>query len=250
MSIEDLKTQKPVLAAIDEWNRLGANKFRQQDHSAAAKRYFIVVGKRRYDLKPLMAAAYRLAYPNRRAVTSREFHTHVAAAVAKRLNFEVFISPGAADAEAQRRGIAEAETFDPSSIEDSRKKILTSIVQRQGQARFRSKILKAYGGRCAVSGCTVAQVLDAAHILPYRGPDTNHVSNGILLRADLHTLFDLLLFTIDAKSSCALVSPRLQGSEYWRFHGKKIRLPVRAEFQPSKEALDEHRRQSDASGSV
>jgi len=162
----------------------------------------------------------------------------------------LFISPAAADAEVQRREIAEAETFDPRSIEDARKKILTAIVQRQGQARFRSKILKAYGSRCAVSGCTVEQALDAAHISPYRGPDTNHVSNGILLRADLHTLFDLLLLTIDAKSSCALVSPRLQGSEYWRFHGKKIRLPVRAEFRPSKDALDEHRRQSDAYGAV
>ncbi|WP_200883691.1 HNH endonuclease [Archangium violaceum] len=49
----------------------------------------------------------------------------------------------------------------------------------------------AYGGRCALTDCEEPRVLEAAHIFPYHGPQTNHVTNGLLLRADLHVLFDL-----------------------------------------------------------
>ena len=49
-------------------------------------------------------------------------------------------------------------------------------------------------------GCDVVAVLKATHIMPYRGEETNHPSNGLLLRADLHTLFDVGLLTIDPKT--------------------------------------------------
>src|SRR5205823_2979542 len=78
--------------------------------------------------------------------------------------------------------------FDPISIEDGRRRIQAS---RQGQFAFRAALIEAYGGRCAMTGCDILEVLEAAHIVPYRGPSTNAVSNGLLLRADIHTLFDL-----------------------------------------------------------
>ena len=65
--------------------------------------------------------------------------------------------------------------------------------------KFRDALIGAYAGRCAITGCSVLDILEAAHITPYLGPDTNHVTNGLLLRADLHTLFDTcLLYTSDA----------------------------------------------------
>jgi HNH endonuclease len=63
-------------------------------------------------------------------------------------------------------------------------------VQRQDQRYFRTRLLAAYGSRCAVTGTAVPQVLQVAHIDPYEGMPTNVVSNGILLRADIHDLFD------------------------------------------------------------
>ncbi len=54
-----------------------------------------------------------------------------------------------------------------------------------------------YEHRCVVTGCTVIAVLEAAHIRPYRRPEDNDVKNGLLLRADIHTLFDLNLLGIE-----------------------------------------------------
>lgn len=57
--------------------------------------------------------------------------------------------------------------------------------------------MDAYERRCAVTGCTVEAVLEAAHISPYRGDHTNDVTNGLLLRADIHTMFDCGLIKVD-----------------------------------------------------
>jgi hypothetical protein len=51
--------------------------------------------------------------------------------------------------------------------------------------------LRAYGGKCAISGCSEAGVLQAAQILAVRKGGGHALHNGLLLRADLHNLFDL-----------------------------------------------------------
>lgn len=86
------------------------------------------------------------------------------------------------------------------SVTDSRSAVLYSIRARRGQAKFRNGLIKRYGARCMVSGCEFLQLVEAAHIDPYRGTANNHLENGILLRTDLHTLFDLGLFAIDPKN--------------------------------------------------
>lgn len=104
--------------------------------------------------------------------------------------------------------------FDPASLEDARHRIVTSIVSRRGQQRFRQSLLEAYQGRCAITGCAIADVLEAAHILPYRGPQTHEVSNGLLLRANIHTLFDLDLLKIHPTEMRVELSPSLADSDY------------------------------------
>ena len=66
----------------------------------------------------------------------------------------------------------------------------------------------------------MVEVLKAAHIFPYRGPDTNKVENGLLLRADIHTLFDSGKIAINAKKMTVLVDKSLEDSDYWIFHGQ------------------------------
>lgn len=57
-------------------------------------------------------------------------------------------------------------------------------------------MLERYGAECCITGCTVDTLLEAAHIIPYRGDQTNDVTNGLLLRVDLHRLFDAHLLSM------------------------------------------------------
>lgn len=127
--------------------------------------------------------------------------------------------------------------FDPSSIEDARLKTMAAIVRRRGQKVFREGLFIAYSGRCAITGCDVREVLEAAHIFPYKGDLTNHITNGILLRADIHTLFDLGFLAIEPESNRICLAPMIQNGPYGELHGKRATFPVMASQRPSNEAL-------------
>jgi predicted restriction endonuclease len=117
------------------------------------------------------------------------------------------------------------------------KKVMAVIIQHQGQPQFRKSLQEAYEGRCALTDCDVECALEAAHILPYAGPDTNHVSNGLLFRADIHTLFDLGVLTIDPADLTVSLDSSLGGAAYKSLHGCRLREPLRADAAPSREAL-------------
>jgi hypothetical protein len=133
-----------------------------------------------------------------------------------------------------------AGEFDPKNIIDARKKVLASIVRRKGQSKFRSTLLRAYNHRCAVTGCEIEALLEAAHIVPYQGADTNVVSNGLLLRADIHTLFDLGLCWVDPTKLVVKLAERLEGSEYEALRDQPISLPDDVFDRPSADALRWH----------
>lgn len=118
--------------------------------------------------------------------------------------------------------------------EDSRTVALREIKERRGQQAFRQKLIDIYRGRCAVSGCTVRDVLEAAHIKPYLGQNEDNPQNGLLLRADLHTLFDLSLLGIHPVSKTVHLHPSLRGSEYASFERGALKL---GKNLPSFEAL-------------
>jgi hypothetical protein len=132
--------------------------------------------------------------------------------------------------------------FDANSDQDARKRELRAIAIRRGQPAFRRELIEAYGGRCAISNCDVLDVLEAAHIIPFKGAHTNHVQNGILLRADLHTLFDLNLLCVDAQTYTVRLSPEIAKSEYAVLEGKMLVLPADTKKWPSKEALSKRYR--------
>lgn len=129
------------------------------------------------------------------------------------------------------------ESFDPTSQADARDKVLREIVRRRGQRAFRAKLLRIYGGRCAITACSIEAILEAAHVTPYLGPDTNKAGNGMLLRADIHTLWDLGLIAIDPESMKLWVSPNLVGSEYEKFNNMTAFISQNLEARPSIEAL-------------
>lgn len=119
--------------------------------------------------------------------------------------------------------IAEAGTS--ISLEDARRRIEASLVQRQGGRAFRARLLEAYEGRCAVTGCDAIEALEAAHVVPYLGAHTDVLENGILLRADLHTLFDRMLLRIDPLSLRVGLVSALRQTTYAGLEGKVLHLP-------------------------
>lgn len=135
---------------------------------------------------------------------------------------------------------AEAERpFDPTGLQDARTRVLREVVQRRGQRKFREELLKAYGGRCAVTGCPVVPLLEAAHITPYLGPDTNSIKNGILLRADIHTLWDLGLLAVDPNTSEVWVSPEVDDPTYRMLAGQPLKHPSHPAQHPAVSALQQ-----------
>jgi predicted restriction endonuclease len=109
---------------------------------------------------------------------------------------------------------------------------------RRGQPKFRSKLMTAYSGRCAVTGYDAADALEAAHLRLYRGSESNTLSNGLLLRADIHTLLDLKLLAINPQNREVAVSRLLSGTQYESLSGKRIAEPAPLSQRPSKDAHD------------
>ncbi|MCA0156409.1 HNH endonuclease [Tsukamurella sp. M9C] len=122
---------------------------------------------------------------------------------------------------------------------DRRLRRVTDVVIRPGQSGFRDGLLVAYDGRCAISGSDVTEVLEAAHIVSYRGMQSDSVKNGLLLRVDLHRLFDKFLVTVGADRRVR-VAPGLREGAYGDFHGKRLRNPIVAGSEPADEALENH----------
>ena len=119
---------------------------------------------------------------------------------------------------------------------DERALIQQQIRERRGQQGFRNEVRKRYGDRCLVTGCKVLAVLEAAHIKPYQGEKDNHPENGLLLRADIHTLFDLDLLGIEPQSLRVELHPNLaESAAYKHLAGKTLRCS--AKQRPSKDAL-------------
>lgn len=130
------------------------------------------------------------------------------------------------------------EAFDPGNVADERERVRADIVRRQGQGKFRADVLHAYGYRCAVTENDVEAVLEAAHFLPYRGPAHNDIRNGILLRADLHTLMDRHLLRIDPETRRVVLHPSLHDSPYAKLKNTQIREPLDPESQPHRRYLE------------
>lgn len=132
------------------------------------------------------------------------------------------------------------EDFDVSTIEEARDRIVRAINVRRGQGKFRRELLAAYEGKCCVTGCDTKEVIEAAHIIPYRGENTNDVRNGLILRADLHTLFDRCMIWIDPKTWSLVIDPELKSSQYSELQGVNIKLPNDEAKWPSVDALLHH----------
>src|SRR6266849_3573176 len=120
----------------------------------------------------------------------------------------------------------------------------TFVRPRLGQGSFQVAVVGAYGRRCAITGEKVLPVLEAAHIRPYGEGGEHSVDNGLLLRRDVHVLFDRGYITVTPDLE-VIVSKRLRaefdnGDHYLAMSGHQIRQPSNREDKPNPKLLDWH----------
>ena len=115
----------------------------------------------------------------------------------------------------------ETEISDDFSNSKVDEKVLQSIKTRRGQPAFRKALLDAFHGTCCVTGCKVEALLEAAHIISHSTETNYSVFNGLLLRTDIHTLFDLGLLRI-SEAGIVIVDSSLKNSEYFQYDGNRI----------------------------
>lgn len=118
------------------------------------------------------------------------------------------------------------------------------IQPRLGQGAFRVAVTEVYRRACAVTGEHSLPVLEAAHIRPFSREGPNHVRNGLLLRADLHRLFERGYLTV-TREHVLEVSNRLRidfenGRTYYPLHGTRISTPNELHERPDPSYLSWH----------
>lgn len=162
-----------------------------------------------------LEAAIERAYPASREILADFFQRQSVEAV---------------DADESDKALGSTEPDDKDrpftgSVSDSRRFVLRAIRQRRGQQKFREALFRRYGSVCMVTGCNLLDVVEAAHIWPYRGDEDNDPTNGLLLRADIHTLFDLNLLAVHPhRLDIALAPPVAAVGAYANLAGVRLRL--------------------------
>jgi putative restriction endonuclease len=147
----------------------------------------------------------------------------------------------------ERAGMSTAlETILPqvTGLPEPRYGVARPVAPRLGQGTFRVEVLDAYSRACAVTQEHSLPALEAVHIRSYSKAGPHDVRNGLLLRADLHRLFDKGYVTVTVKNQLE-VSPRLRkdysnGRSYYPLHGTALSLPRKDQDQPSADYLSWH----------
>lgn len=123
------------------------------------------------------------------------------------------------------RTVKQLEALFEEALDDDNEALQVLVAKvRKGQPKFRRNLMVAYGGLCVLSDHGPEEVLEAAHILPHAESGINKLDNGLLMRADIHSLFDAHLIKIDPMTLKVLVDPSLHDIPCYRvFHGKVLR---------------------------
>jgi putative restriction endonuclease len=122
------------------------------------------------------------------------------------------------------------------------------VAPRLGQGTFRALVTEAYARRCAVTGERTLPVLEAAHIRPYGTGGEHALGNGLMLRSDLHRLYDGGYVTVDPDERRLLVSRRIReefenGRHYYALEGQRIAAPQKGFAPPDTNNLRYHAEQ-------
>jgi hypothetical protein len=235
----ELRDRQSVLSAIEEYDRVGRPAFLEKYGYRRARKYILRFGSKEYDPKAIVGAAYQHENPTHGPLKYNEHSGGEGYAndILRSLGF--IVEPinardnagqdGEATVELQELAADKEENryFEAANLDDQRQRTMREIVERRGQQSFRRKLIEEHHGRCVVTGCDAVAALEAAHIIPYLGPQSDHVSNGLLLRADIHTLFDLDLIRIHPESLKVVLAPPLRGTCYGEIEGRPLSIAAK-----------------------
>ncbi|MGW3913225.1 HNH endonuclease, partial [Streptomyces sp. NPDC005070] len=109
---------------------------------------------------------------------------------------------------------------------------VATVRVRVGQSAFRSRLLREQGEHCAMTGAAPEAVLEAAHLYSYAESGEHHDYGGLLLRRDIHRLFDLGQIAVNPASGLIDIAPGLRGFPlYGQLHGQGLAVPLRPEHR-------------------
>lgn len=115
----------------------------------------------------------------------------------------------------------------------------TIVRRRRGQREFRFRLMEKFGEECAITGCQPPQVLEAAHLYSYAKVGEHHFDGGLLLRRDVHALFDAHLLSIDPSTWRVVVSRKLEKFPTYKSLDEK-ELVIPRHLRPRSELLEVH----------
>ena len=111
--------------------------------------------------------------------------------------------------------------------------LMRTVRVRLGQEAFRRELRERFGDTCAFTGPTHLATLEAAHLYSYAEVGTHHMNGGLLLRRDVHRLFDRGLLAVDPRPLVISAAAELLAfAEYRRLDGQNLRV------EPSGEARE------------
>ena len=156
----------------------------------------------------------------------------------RRLSWEKFLN---SIGDSEKRSLERSSEFTESRLTGGHTIARTRV--RLGQADFRRNLLKKFGENCALTGPAPRQAIDAAHLYSYAKEQQHVVGGGMLLRKDLHRLFDLGLIAINPATLKIDLAPEIRRiAQYRHLHGAKLAISLPAQGRKwIKEHWQEHR---------
>ena len=139
-----------------------------------------------------------------------------------------------------------AEAPEPRLLSEDAERYGAAVLVRPrlGQGALRFVVTDAYDRRCAITGERTLPALEAAHVKPFSQSGPHDVANGLLLRKDLHALFDRGYLTVTPEM-VVRVSRRIReefenGRDYYVLESRDLRRPARGYLPPDREYLEWH----------
>jgi len=167
--------------------------------------------------------------------------------IVKGMSYDTEVEPGRGLWLAVRERLIDVENLQAVDVAENGPRYGEEYLARArlGQGAFRLLVTDAYERRCALTGERTLPVLQAAHIKPYAEEGAHSVANGLLMKSDLHILFDRGYVTVTPEYRIE-VSKRIReefenGRDYYALHGKELKVLPRSELlRPDRALLGWH----------
>ncbi len=206
-------THDAVVSAIAEFDKLGQDRFLKRYGFKKAIRYYLIYDNKSYDSKAILGVARKFVDRRDGPLGAGDFSGGKSTTdQLRKLGLEIaerWVDASAMTTEKRRyKDFGKAPNDNVNELQTFARRV------RRGQQRFRDNLMRAYQCSCVVTGPGPGEVLEAVHIEPHAESGINKLGNGLLMRADIHVLFDAHLLGIDPRSMEIVVNGKLKDTLY------------------------------------